>query len=162
MNANALKEPRRGVTVHYTAGTYASSVDWCKNPASKVSYNVIIGPKGEVGRIVPWHLRAWHAGVCRTSDAARLPYRDANSACEGVALSGGPTFGPPTEAQVERLVVLLRERFRAHGWGLDEGWRIVGHDTEAWPRGRKCDPTGPDASRPWLDLDAIRRRVAMP
>lgn len=162
MNANALTESRRGVMVHYAAGAFGPSVDWCKNPASKVSYNVIIGPKGEVARIVPWTLRAWHAGVCRTSDPARLPYRDANSAFEGIALSGGPNVGPPATAQVERLVSEIRARFRAHGWGQGDGWRIVGHDTEAWPRGRKVDPTGPDASRPWLDLDAIRRRVMEP
>lgn len=159
MNANAPKEKRVGVMVHYSAGSYASTCDWCRQPKSGVSYNEVIGPKGEVDVIVPDTLRAWHAGVCRSSDPKRLPYRDANSAFYGIALSGGPPT-LPTARQKEVLVQQIRAAFDRFGWDRSETWRIVGHDTEAWPRGRKQDPTGPDKARPWLSLAAIREEVA--
>ena len=160
MNANALREDRMGVLVHYSDGDYASTVEWCKDPVSKVSYNTCIGPDGQIASIVPYDMRAWHAGVCRTSNPDQLPYHDANSAFEGLALSGGPQFGPPTDAQVSTLVTLIKARFAANGWDTSETWRITGHDIEAWPRGRKEDPTGPDRSQPWLSLDAVRDAVA--
>ena len=89
-----------------------------------------------------------------------MPYVDANSAFEGIALSGGPKYGPPTPKQVRAVVKLIRERFQANGWPLSETWRLTSHDLEAWPRGRKADVTGPDKLHPWLDLNAIRQEVA--
>jgi N-acetylmuramoyl-L-alanine amidase len=159
VNANALTEQRMGVMVHFSAGTFASTVDWCKRAKSGVSYNRVVRWDGKVELIVPERLRAWHAGRCQSSDP-RLPYTDANSAFEGIALSGGPSFGPPTRKQVSALVKLIRERFEANGWPLSETWRIVGHDSEAFPRGRKDDPTGKHKDAPWLDLNTIRREVA--
>lgn len=99
-------------------------------------------------------------GQCRPSDPARMPYTDANSAFEGIALSGGPAFGPPTPKQIAAVVALIRERFAANGWPLTETWRITSHDREAWPRGRKEDVTGPNKAKPWLDLNTIRKEVA--
>lgn len=163
MNANALKEKRIGVMLHYSEGSFRGTADWCRTPKPKnpnpVSYNRLIGPHGETDHIVPEHLRAWHAGTCRPSDP-RLAYIDANSAFEGIALSGGPQFGPPTARQIKVLVEVIRERFKANGWPLSETWRITSHDREAWPRGRKHDVTGPDTQHPWLDLHTIREAVA--
>ena len=146
--------------VHYSAGTYESTVDWCRTPASKVSYNTVIGPEGQIAQIVPYDMRAWHAGVCQPSDPQHFPYHDANSAFEGIALSGGPDFHPPTPEQVETLVAVLKSRFAARGWDRRETWRITSHRAEAWPRGRKEDPEGPDLAHPWLDLTVIRERVS--
>lgn len=159
MNANALREPRIGAMIHYSAGDFASTVAWCRDPVSKVSYNVVIAGDGAAVQIVPWDLRAWHAGVCRPSQTARS-YEDANSAFYGIALSGGPTFGPPTSAQEQTLNSILYDRFEAHQWPLVEWWRIVSHGAEAWPRGRKEDPEGPDLTKPWLSLEGVRKALA--
>lgn len=164
MNAGPLEEPRIGVMLHYSEGSFRGTAEWCrtgkpKNP-NPVSYNALVGPAGQRDVIVPWHLRAWHGGKCRPSDPARMPYTDANSAFEGIALSGGPQFGPPTPRQIAAVVLLIRERFAANGWDRRETWRISSHDAEAWPRGRKSDITGPNKAKPWLDLTHIRNEVA--
>lgn len=175
-NHNALRESRIGIGVHYSAGTYDSTVDWCCRPKSQVSYNAVIRWDGHVELLVPWDLRAWHMGPCASSDPLRLPYVDANSAFEGIALSGGPEFGRPTREAVAALVKLLRDRMLARAWPLSETWRIVGHETERiytakdtpnaalWgKKGAKSDPSGPlplwGPTRPWLDLNAVRREV---
>lgn len=163
MNANELREPRIGVLLHYTDCDFNTAVSWTRDPASRVSYNVIIAGDGAAVQIVPWNLRAWHAGVCRPSKTSRA-YEDANSAFYGIALSGGPQFGPPTDAQEQTLNSILFDRFEAHQWPLVEWWRIQGHDTEAAPPGRKHDPTGDShgygPSNPWLSLDGVRAALA--
>lgn len=145
-----------GVAIHYSEGDYSSTVDWIFDPKSKVSYNAVIGPSGQVTVAVPWYSRAWHMGVCQSSDP-RLHYHDANSAFEGIALSGGPDFGPPTAHQRKALAMLLQERFYARKWSPTETWRIVSHASEAWPRGRKVDPEGPHHD--WLLMADVRRSL---
>lgn len=162
-NHGELREPRIGVMVHFTRGTYAVDCAYCRDPNSKVSYNLIIGPAGESDLIVPWDLRAWHAGVCRPSITSRS-YEDANSAYFGVALAGGPEHGPPTSAQEQTLNEVIYDRFQEHGWPVQEWWRIQGHESEAWPPGRKDDPSGSPPSygpsNPWLSLDGVRKALA--
>ncbi|MDI3521610.1 MAG: N-acetylmuramoyl-L-alanine amidase [Anaerophaga sp.] len=52
------------IVIHYTAGSSLdSSVNWLKNPASKASTHVIIGKKGEIVQLVPFNIKAWHAGI---------------------------------------------------------------------------------------------------
>ena len=149
--------------VHFSDGDYASTVAWCRDPASKVAYHVVIGADGHAEQIIPWELRAWHAGACRPSQTSRH-YEDANSAFYGIALAGGPAFGPPTSAQEQTLNEVLYDRFTAHQWPLVEWWRIQGHDTECWPRTRKHDPTGDShgygPTNPWLSLDGVREALA--
>jgi len=148
--------------LHYTAGNFAGSVAWCKDPASKVSYQAIVSQKGELALIAPWDKRAWHAGPCKTSNPAQLPYTDGNSAFEGIALASlgaGDIVKPAAFAEIVRL---CKERFAAHGWPLTDGWRIVGHNTECDPRGRKLDPEGPDAAHPVLSVAAVRVAVGCP
>ena len=52
--------------------------------------------------------------------------------------------------------LLCRIYYERHEWDLDETWRIVGHSSEAWPRGRKTDPEGADLKNPILSVDDIR------
>lgn len=160
-NWNNLIGPRQGLMLHYTAGSFVGSVAWCHDPASKVSYQAIVSQEGEVALIAPWDKRAWHAGKCKTSNPAQLPYKDGNSAFEGIALAAtvGDTVTPDAFAAI---VTLCKARMVAHGWPLTDGWRIVGHNTEAAPLGRKSDPEGPDAAHPVLSVAAVRVAVACP
>lgn len=149
------REPVRGICWHWTGGSYVSAVVWCVDPQSKVSYNAIISPKGFIANIAPWSARPWAMGICKSSDPKRFPYADANSAFESIALAGHPPVPPTTEA-LHALVRLTAERFRAHGWGPDDTWRITTHSAEAWPRGRKDDPDG----QHWIDMTKLRAAVA--
>lgn len=162
-NHGELREPRIGVALHYSDGDFNSTVAWCCDPASKVSYHVVIAGDGAAVQLVPWDRRAWHMGRCAPSKTS-CSYTDANSAFYGIALSGGPQFGPPTDAQEQTLNSILWDRFTEHGWPVCEWYRIVGHDSEAIPAGRKHDPTGDshgyDPGRPWLSLESVRAALA--
>jgi N-acetyl-anhydromuramyl-L-alanine amidase AmpD len=167
-NHGELREPRIGCALHYTGGGFVESVAWCRVPKgptndNPVSYHVIIAPDGAAVQLVPWDRRAWHMGNCRPSQTSRS-YEDANSAFYGIALAGGPEFGRPTDAQEQTLNGILFDRFHEHQWSLGDWWRVVGHDTECWPRTRKHDPTGDShgygPSSPWLSLDGVRAALA--
>jgi N-acetyl-anhydromuramyl-L-alanine amidase AmpD len=71
------------VVLHHTSGSYAGGVSWCMNPASQVSYHVIIAPNGERTVLAGDNQRAWHAGV--SSWKGR---KDLNSWSLGVAFAG--------------------------------------------------------------------------
>lgn len=159
-NWSALIGPRQGIMLHYSAGNFAGSVAWCQDPASKVSYQAIVSQKGEVALIAPWTARAWHAGNCKSSDP-RLPYKDGNSAFEGIALAASPGETVTPEAFAE-IVTMVKARFAAHAWPFSETWRVVGHNTEATPRGRKLDPEGNDPAHPVLSVAAVRVALECP
>jgi N-acetylmuramoyl-L-alanine amidase len=160
-NYNALRERRLGVMLHYDASTGSdkSAIGWFSDPDCEVSYNLLVGDDGHVYAIAPEDRRAWHAGVCKSSDP-RLAYKDANSAFYGISWAGGGRKGDRCpEAAKASIVSECVRLFRKHGWSADETWRIVGHRTEAWPRGRKTDPEGADLKNPVLSTEEIRRRV---
>jgi N-acetyl-anhydromuramyl-L-alanine amidase AmpD len=157
MNYNAVREERLGVMLHYDGSTSdAGAVQWLlRDSRCKVSYNWLVLDSGEVVEIAPPDARAWHAGVCRPSHPT-LRYRDANSAFYGLSLAA--TVGQTATSEAKAAIVdLCRVLFIRHGWDPErEGWRIVGHETEAWPRGRKIDPTGPNPSHPVLEVEEVR------
>ncbi len=153
---NVLREPRMGILCHYDgSASDAGAVYWMtKDPRCKVSYQWLVLDNGSAVRIAPDSARAYHAGVCESSDI-RLPYRDANSAFYGIAAAA--TDGDViTQAQYGTILRLVIEYFRAHHWSLKESWRVVGHDTEAAPLGRKHDPTGSNPARPVIDVLTLR------
>ena len=159
-----LDEPRKGVMLHYDdSGSDTGGVEWLTHdPRCHVSYNFLVLDRGDVVEIAPPACRAWHAGVCRPSDPAHLAYRDANSAFYGVAVAA-KAGDEVTVQQLGAVVELCQRLARLHGWDLAaEPWRLTGHDLEAWPRGRKIDPTGPDPAHPVLDLAHVRRLAAVP
>jgi hypothetical protein len=163
VNANwgTLREKRIGIMLHYDASANdAGAVQWLKHdPRCQVSYTDIVLDNGTVISIAPRNRRAWHAGVCRSSDP-RLVYKDANSAFYGIAIAA--TAGDTaTLAQKQAVDRVCEEIFAAEGWNVcSDAWRIVGHDTEAWPRGRKNDPIGSNPKHPVLSTFEIRGMVA--
>jgi len=49
--------------IHYTAGSSASgSISWLTNKRSKVSAHIVIARDGTVTQLVPFNIKAWHAG----------------------------------------------------------------------------------------------------
>lgn len=56
--------PIRLIVLHADASpSEAGTLSWFQNPASKVSYHVLIGRDGTRYRVVPDNRVAWHAGV---------------------------------------------------------------------------------------------------
>jgi len=147
--------------LHYDASSSdPGAVAWLvRDPRCRVSYNWLVLDDGNDVEVAPAEARAWHAGVCRSSDA-RLPYADANSAFYGLAVAAraGEVVTDKQYAAVVRRVVRL---YGVNRWPLEETFRIVGHASEAFPRGRKVDPAGPDACRPVLNVDEVRRALAL-
>lgn len=155
-----LRESRLGVMLHFDASSNdRSAVDWFAHPDCKVSYQWLVLDDGSCVRIAPDTARAWHAGVCRPS-SPRLQYQDGNSAFYGIAIASNEKV-QATARQLLTVAFLTRGYFERHGWPLDELWRIVGHDSEAWPRGRKTDPTGPLKLNPILSVDSVRSLVPL-
>jgi N-acetyl-anhydromuramyl-L-alanine amidase AmpD len=140
--------------IHFDgSGSDAGAVAWFADPRCRVSYQLLVLDDGSFVRIAPDTARAWHAGVCRPS-SERLGYHDANSAFYGVSVATNGRVGA-TALQLLTTAWLCRRYFEAHGWPVTDTWRIVGHEDEAWPRGRKSDPSGPIEHNPILDLEDI-------
>ena len=153
----ALREDRQGICLHYDgSGSDRGSVRWFGDPRCRVSYNLLVLDDGSYVRIAPDASRAWHAGRCRPSDPARLQYGDANSALLGIAIASSGRHDV-TPLQMLTVALLCRNYFATYGWDLEDTWRIVGHSSEAWPRGRKTDPEGADPKNPILSVDDIRQ-----
>lgn len=163
-------EPVVGVMVHFDGSSRdAGGVSWFRDRrAWNVGYSYYVlddgsyhtmGPKG-----VPWaessEYRVYHAGICRPSAAfrERAPYHDANSAFVGI--SAAATDGDDQDPVVELAIATLARRVLERA-GLDpfEIWRVTGHEDEAWPRGRKHDPTGLDPTKPVVDMRAVRHLI---
>lgn len=150
-----LKEGRVGVMIHYDASASdAGGLAWFADPGCTVSYQDLVTDDGVVHEIAPRDARAWHAGVCKPSEP-RLKYTDANSAFYGLSAATNDKV-QATVQQLLSMAARTRWYFALHNWPVTDTWRIVGHDSEAWPRGRKSDPHGASRERPILSVQAVR------
>ena len=53
----------RFLVMHFTAGrNFESSLAWLTNPLAKASAHIIIGRDGKITQMVPFNVKAWHAG----------------------------------------------------------------------------------------------------
>jgi N-acetyl-anhydromuramoyl-L-alanine amidase len=95
------------VVLHHTSGSYAGGVSWCMNPASQVSYHVIIAPNGERTVLAGDNQRAWHAGVSEWKGR-----RDLNSWSLGVAFAGDTNKEPLTKEQIDSAIEYLLPRMK--------------------------------------------------
>lgn len=159
-----LRENRQGVMLHYDeSSSDAGGLQWFFDPANfagdnPVSYDFWINDKGEIYRLVPQGKCAWHAGKCRP--AAGYSYRHANSAFVGVAIAAKHT-DKVTPAQLTSVVALCTLLGTNNGWPLENSKWITGHNVQAWPRGRKDDPEGPNPKKHvTLSVEEVRRLVS--
>lgn len=97
----------KAVVLHHTSGSYAGSVAWCMNPASQVSYHVIIKEDGERTVLASDNQRTWHAG---RSFWRNKP--DLNSWSLGVAFAGDTYEKPLTKEQIESAIEYLLPRMK--------------------------------------------------
>jgi AmpD protein len=96
----------------------------------KVSAHVLIRRNGEVLQFVPFHHRAWHAGVSEYLGRDRC-----NDFSVGIEMEGTDEL-PYEDAQYAALVEVLEALVEAYPGLSDE--RIAGHEHIA--PGRKTDP----------------------
>jgi N-acetylmuramoyl-L-alanine amidase len=51
------------IVIHYTGDNGTGGLEWLCNSESGVSAHLWIGKSGEVWQLLPFNIRAWHAGV---------------------------------------------------------------------------------------------------
>jgi AmpD protein len=134
---------RLGVCFHHTVLGFAETIAFMREPASRVSYHVVIAPDGARARLVPDERVAWHAGV-----SVFQGREGCNAFLLGVAFAGDTYRAPLTEAQLDSALEWLGARWERLGWSLD---RMTDHRQIA--PGRKDDLAPPEWER-------LRARIA--
>jgi len=88
---NTLQIKRlEGIIIHYTAGASAqSSVRHLSDPIVKASAHLVIGRNGHIYQLVPFNIKAWHAGK-----SSYLGRRNMNDYTIGIELDN---YGPLTK-----------------------------------------------------------------
>ena len=106
VSAKAIKP--EAVVLHHSGGSYAGGVSWIKNPASRVSYHVLVAQDGRRTVFAEPTQRTWHAGV--SSWKGR---KDLNSWSIGASFAGDTNKEPLTldamDSMAEYLLPLLKE-----------------------------------------------------
>ena len=119
----------KAIVLHHTSGTYAGSVAWCMNPASRVSYHAIVAKDGRRSTLADPDERAWHAGV-----SSWRGKRDLNSWSIGAAFEGDTYKRPLNEDEMASMAEYLEPIMREHRLTLDD---VTDHRTVS--PGRKDD-----------------------
>lgn len=61
------------LVMHYTAGfSDASAISWLRNPGSRASAHIVVGSDGDITQLVPFNIKAWHAGPSRFDGVSGL------------------------------------------------------------------------------------------
>lgn len=120
------------IVLHYTGDMGTGGLQWLCDYQSGVSAHLWIARTGKVWQLVPFNLRAWHAG---RSEYNGRP--DVNTFSIGIELQGIGKDWP--DEQIEELHWVLKALYEAY-----DIQDIVGHEDVA--PGRKTDP-GPEF--PW-------------
>jgi N-acetylmuramoyl-L-alanine amidase len=122
------------VVLHYTGMLdAASAIERLTDPAARVSSHYVVAEDGQVLRLVPEALRAWHAGKSFWRGIT-----DVNSASIGIEIvNPGHEFGyrPFPRAQMDSVVPLVADIVRRYNIAPIN---VVGHSDIA-PQ-RKDDP----------------------
>jgi len=116
------------IVMHYDAASNATSaINWMSDPKSSVSAHLHISRDGVVTQLVPFNIKAWHAGVSTWKGLTGL-----NSYSIGIELqnSGSQEY---TEVQIKKAIEVC-EALVKH-YPIKE---IIGHNDIA--PNRKADP----------------------
>lgn len=170
-------QSRRLIVAHHTAAPARGVESYLENPDRSASAHLLIHRDGSVTQLVPFDIKAFHAGQSRWKDLENL-----NSHSIGIEMEN---LGPLTQrdgawyfARTVRVPADSVERYAAAS-GRVQGWHgytdaqvrtffqvscalrrayptledVVGHAHIAQPRGAKTDPG------PAFPLEAMRRRL---
>lgn len=117
--ANAPAHEHLGVVVHHSVLSFRGTIARMLDPASKVSYHVIIDDDGSRCTLVRDEGVAWHAGV-----STFLGRPHTNEFLLGLAFAGDTYRTPLTEAQLDSALEWLAPRWEKYHWSLD---RLTDH-----------------------------------
>ena len=127
------------VVLHHSDGSYRGGVAWIANPASKVSYHVLIARDGRRTVFCNDTERAWHAGK---SNWQGRP--DLNSWSLGVAWEGNTYELPLGEDAMASAIEYLVPRMRK--WGIPMNM-VVTHQQVAPTRKTDISPADAELFR---------------
>jgi N-acetyl-anhydromuramyl-L-alanine amidase AmpD len=143
-NQNARSHPIRCIVLHNDASPKESAtLSWTSNPASQVSYHVLVGRDGTQYRIVPDNRRAWAVGK-----SAWRGVMDVNGVSLNLAFSNrndGKEWLTPQQIHAAKEVIAA---WKAK-WQIED---VTTHQIVARPVGRKHDPE----AAPNFDLERFR------
>lgn len=125
------------IVLHATVGSFASSIDWLCNPASRASINYLIDRNGTIYQLVPDSEAAWHAGRSAHHGMDSGAIQHASIGIELVNKNSG--HDPYPLAQLESCRLLCRDRIARYAIARGD---VVRHLDIAVPKGRKTDPAG--------------------
>jgi N-acetyl-anhydromuramyl-L-alanine amidase AmpD len=123
----------KAVVLHHTAGSYAGSVAWCLNPASKVSYHCIVAKDGRRSTLADPDERTWHAGV-----SSWRGKRDLNSWSIGAAFEGDTYKRQLNEDEMASMCEYLEPLMRLYRLTIDD---VTDHRTVSPRRKDDLNPT---------------------
>ena len=90
-NKGETIEPRY-LIMHYTATPSAeNAINWFKNPRSRASAHVVVSRDGKVTQMVPFNLKAWHAGQSEWNNLIGM-----NNYSIGIELENAGKLAPHT------------------------------------------------------------------
>jgi N-acetyl-anhydromuramyl-L-alanine amidase AmpD len=119
----------QAIVLHHTSGSYAGSVAWCMNPASRVSYHCIVAKDGRRSTLADPDERTWHAG--RSEWRGK---RDLNSWAIGAAFEGDSYQRQLGEDEMASMADYLLPIMRQYNLALGD---VTDHRTVS--PGRKDD-----------------------
>jgi AmpD protein len=102
---------RLGVCFHHSVMDFDSALAHLCNPASRVSYHLLIAPDGTRARLVADEHIAWHAGVSSFQGRPRC-----NDFLLGLSFAGDTYAAPLTAAQLASALDWLTPRWTRHHW----------------------------------------------
>jgi len=103
-----------GVVLHHSVMEFGPAIDRLTDPASGVSYHVIIDLDGTRCQLAPDEAIAHHAGV-----SAFRGRTGCNAFMLGLAFAGDTWQAPLTAAQIGSALAWLAARWAQHGWTID-------------------------------------------
>ena len=101
-NVSAKPIRPEAIVLHHSGGSYAGGVSWIKNPASRVSYHVLVAPDGRRTVFARPDQRTWHAG--KSSWQGR---GDLNSWSVGASFAGDTYAEPLTLDAMDSMAEYL-------------------------------------------------------
>jgi N-acetyl-anhydromuramyl-L-alanine amidase AmpD len=133
------------LVIHATVGSYAASLAWLCNPASRASTHYLIRKDGYISQLVPDSESAWHAGVSKWFNLGSTAIREQSIGIELENANNG--VDPYPQAQLDALTALSKALVQKYAIVPD---MVTRHLDIAQPHGRKTDPAG----FPWLPFKA--------
>jgi N-acetylmuramoyl-L-alanine amidase len=152
-NFDERDQPISMIVLHYTGmKDAASAIARLRDPDAKVSCHYLVAEDGQILRMVPENMRAWHAGQSSWRGLESI-----NARSIGIEIvNPGHEFGyhPFPDAQIDALIPLVSDIKQRYG--ITRG-NVVGHSDIA-PK-RKQDP---GELFPWGKLAKLRLALPRP